>query len=164
MWIGVSHVQAVWWVIKHFPSKTLQEIFCYSCSVQLRIGMEKDNAWWQHSFVLVLKFPSQTFKSHAVQGCSDDPVTFYKFYQENTFLVPGHISHILSAGAGSLEFLWSQGNENAAGQLLFLQFQNGSISCPLQWFYLKKSLLHGSTRETLRWHPFAVFCDGLTAS
>ena len=38
-----------WWlVIKHFPSKTLQEPLCYSCSVQPSTFTKKDNTWGQH--------------------------------------------------------------------------------------------------------------------
>ena len=43
-----------WWVIKHFPAKTLQEPLCCSCSMRPSIVMRKDNTWGQHSSSLVL--------------------------------------------------------------------------------------------------------------
>ena len=45
-----------WWVIKHFPSKTLQEPLCRCCSRPMRpsIVMKKDDTWGQHSSSFVL--------------------------------------------------------------------------------------------------------------
>ena len=43
-----------WWVIKHFPSKTLQEPLSYSCSVWLSTVIKKDNTWGQHPTSLFL--------------------------------------------------------------------------------------------------------------
>ena len=44
-----------WWrVIKHFPSKTLQEPLCFNCSTRPSIIMKKYNTWGQHSSSLVL--------------------------------------------------------------------------------------------------------------
>ena len=45
-----------WWVIKHFPSKMLQEPLSCSCSIRLSIVMKKDNTWGQHSSSLVLNW------------------------------------------------------------------------------------------------------------
>ena len=39
-----SKVWVVWWVIKHFPLKMLQEPLCHSCSLCPSIVMKKDNA------------------------------------------------------------------------------------------------------------------------
>ena len=43
-----------WWVIKHFPSKPLQEPLCCSCSERPSIVMKKDNTWGQHFSSLFL--------------------------------------------------------------------------------------------------------------
>ena len=43
-----------WWVIEHFPSKTLQEHFCSSFNMRPSTVMEKDNTWGHHSSSLVL--------------------------------------------------------------------------------------------------------------
>ena len=43
-----------WWVIKHFPSKTLQEPLCCSCSMRPSIVLKKHNKWGKLSSLLVL--------------------------------------------------------------------------------------------------------------
>ena len=43
-----------WWVIKHFPSKTIQVPLRCSCSVRPSTVMKKDNIWGKYSSLLVL--------------------------------------------------------------------------------------------------------------
>ena len=43
-----------WWVIKHFPSKMLQEPLCCSCSMRPSIVMKRENTRGQHFSSLFL--------------------------------------------------------------------------------------------------------------
>ena len=43
-----------WWMIKHFPSKMIQEPLCCNCRMQPSIVMKKDYTWGQYSSLLIL--------------------------------------------------------------------------------------------------------------